>query len=115
MLACVAPPVVYQIVRSLELFTTKVTSVAKLSLVYQLMFLERMFQFECHSTIFTCKVSDVRMNFQMDMICRYLIKCFATFFTTPAVSSNTMRSQVNVDTVSCLELLTTLFTTKWSL
>ena len=59
MFSSVSSPVVDKIVRSLELFTTKVTSVAKLSFVDQLMFLQRMFQFECHSTIFTCKVSDV--------------------------------------------------------
>ena len=43
MFSCVSSSVVDKIVRSLELFTTKVTSVAKLSLVHQLMFLQRMF------------------------------------------------------------------------
>ena len=59
MLASVAPPVVYQVIRPLELFTTKVTSVSKLSFVHKLMLLQRVFQFKSHSTIFTGKVSDI--------------------------------------------------------
>ena len=43
MLASVAPPVVYQVIRPLELFTTKVTSVSKLSFVHKLMLLQRVF------------------------------------------------------------------------
>ena len=40
MFSCVSPPVIDQVVRSLELLATKVTSVSKLSLVDKLMFLE---------------------------------------------------------------------------
>lgn len=52
------------------------------------------------------------MDFEVNMVGRYLVECFPTFFTAPAVSSNSMRSQVDVDTVSCFELLSTLFTTE---
>lgn len=51
----------------------------------------------------------------MDVVSRYLVECFATLLTTPAVASNSMRSQVNVHTVPSLELLSTLFTTKWTI
>ena len=59
MLPSVTPPVVDQIVRSLELLPTEVASVTKLGLVNQLMFLERMFQFERHPAILAGKISDV--------------------------------------------------------
>lgn len=49
------------------------------------------------------------------MVGRYLIKCLATLLTAPTVSSDTMRPQVNVNTMPRLEFLPTLFTTKWTL
>ena len=51
--------VVDQIVRSLELLPTEVAGVAKLRLVDQLMFLERMLQLERHPAILAGKISDV--------------------------------------------------------
>ena len=42
-LPCVAPPVVYEVVRSLEFLATEVTSVSKLSFMHKLMLLQRVF------------------------------------------------------------------------
>ena len=50
------------------------------------------------------------MNLEVDMVCRDLIESLSTFFTAPAVSTNTMGSQMNVDTVPCLELFPTFLT-----
>ena len=110
MLACVASPVVYKIVRPLEFFTTKVTSVSKLSFMHKLMLLQRVFEFKCHPTIFTRKVSNIRVDLEVNVVCRDLVKSLATFFTAPAVSTNTMRSQMNVDTMSGFEFLPTFLT-----
>ena len=44
-----------------------------------------------------------------------LVEGLPTLFATPAVPANTMGSEVDVDTVPRLELLSTLFTTEWSL
>ena len=51
----------------------------------------------------------------MDMIGGDLVKRLATLFTTPAISTNAVRSKMNVDTVSCFELLSTLITAERSL
>ena len=74
-----------------------------------------MFEFESHATVFTGKVSDVGVNLEMNMIGRDLVECLPTLFTAPAVATNAMGPQVDVDTVSGLELLTTLLTTEGSL
>ena len=50
------------------------------------------------------------MNLEVYMVCRDLIESLTTFFTAPAVSTNTMGSQMNVDTVPCLELFPTFLT-----
>ena len=42
-LPCVATPMVYEVVRSLELLATEVTSVSKLSFMHKLMLLQRVF------------------------------------------------------------------------
>ena len=110
MFSSVTPPVVDQIIRSLELLPTEVTGVAKFCLVNQLMFLERMFQFERHSAILTCKVSDVRVDLEVDVVGGYLVESLPTLLTAPAVASDTVGPQVDVDTVAGLELLTTLVT-----
>ena len=83
MFSCMSPSMVNQIIRPLEFLATKITSMAKLCFVDKLMLFERVFQFKCHSTIFTSKISYVGMNFEVNMVSRYLIKCFSTFFTTP--------------------------------
>ena len=54
------------------------------------------------------------MNLEVDMVCRDLVESLATFFTAPAVSTNTMGSQMNVDTMPCLELFPTFLTAVWS-
>ena len=59
MLPSVTPPVVDQVVRSLELLPTEVAGVTELCLVDQLVFLQRMFQFERHPAILAGKISDV--------------------------------------------------------
>ena len=48
------------------------------------------------------------MDLEVDMVCRNLVESFATFFTAPAVSTNTMGSQMNIDTMSGFEFLPTL-------
>ena len=74
-----------------------------------------MFEFESHATVFTCKVSDVGVNLEMNMISRDLVESLATLFTAPTVATNTMGPQVDVDTVPGLELLATLLTAEGSL
>ena len=59
MFPSVTPPVVDQVVRSLELLPTEVAGVTELCLVDQLVFLQRMFQFERHPAILAGKISDV--------------------------------------------------------
>ena len=59
MFPSVTPPVVDQVVRSLELLPTEVAGVTELCLVDQLVFLQRMFQLERHPTILAGKISDV--------------------------------------------------------
>ena len=71
------PPVVDQIVGSLELLTTEVARVTKLRLVNQLMFLERMLQFERHPAILAGKISDVGVDLEVDVVGGYLVECFA--------------------------------------
>ena len=61
-LARVSPPVVDQVVRTLELFATKVASVPELGLVHQLVLFQGVFQLEGHATIFASKVSDVGVD-----------------------------------------------------
>ena len=87
----------------------------KLWLVNQLVLFQRMFQLERHPTVLAGKFSDVRVNFQVDVIGGDLVKGLAALFTTPAISTNAMRSKMNVDTVSCFELLSTLITAERSL
>lgn len=48
------------------------------------------------------------MNLEVDMVRRNLVESLATFFTAPAVSTNTMGSQMNIDTMSGFEFLPTL-------
>ena len=108
MFPCVTAPVVDQIVGSLELLPTEVAGVAKLRLVDQLMFLERMSQFERHSAILTGKVSDVRVDLQVDVVGGYLVERLAALLTAPAVAPDTVGPQVDVDTVPGLELLPAL-------
>ena len=50
------------------------------------------------------------MNLEVYMVGRDLIESLSTFFTAPAVSTNTMRSQMNVDTMSGFEFLPTFLT-----
>ena len=81
---------------------------AKFCLVNQLMFLERMFQFERHPAILAGKVSDVRVDLEMYVISGYLVEGLAALLTAPAVSPDTVGPQVDVDTVPGLELLPAL-------
>ena len=106
----VPPPVVDQIVRSLELLPTEVTSMTELRLVDELMFLERMFQFERHPAVLAGEISDVRVDLEVDVVGGYLVESLPTLLTAPAVASDTVGPQVDVDTVAGLELLTTLVT-----
>ena len=108
MFSCVTPPVVDQIVRSLELLPTEVASVTKLGLVNQLMFLERMLQFKRHPAVLAGKISDVRVDLEVDVIGGYLVESFAALLTAPAVASNAVGPQVDVHTVTGLELLPAL-------
>ena len=88
MFPSVTPPVVDQIIRSLELLPTEVAGVTELSLVDQLMLLERMFQFERHPTVFTSEVPHVGVDLEMDMIGRDLVEGLATLFTAPTVATD---------------------------
>ena len=108
MFSGVTSPVIDQIVRSLKFLPTEVAGVAKLCLVNQLMFLERMFQFERHPAILAGKVSDVRVDLEMDVIGGYLVEGLAALLTAPAVAPDTVGPQVDVDTVPGLELLPAL-------
>ena len=108
MFSCVTPPVVDEIVRSLELLPTEVAGVTKLGLVNQLMFLERMLQFKRHPAVLAGKISDVRVDLEMDVVGGYLVECFAALLTAPAVASNTVGPQVDVHTVTGLEFLSAL-------
>ena len=72
------------------------------------MFLERMFQFERHPAILAGKVSDVRVDLEVDVIGGYLVESFPALLTAPAVAPDTVGPQVDVDTVPGLELLPTL-------
>lgn len=110
MFPSVTPSVVDQIVRPLELLTTEVTSMTELRLVDELMFLERMFQFERHPAILASKISDVGVDLQVDVVGGYLVESLAALLAAPAVASDTVGPQVDVDTVPGLELLTTLVT-----
>ena len=108
MFPCVTSPVVDQIVRSLELLPTEVAGVAKLRLVDQLMFLERMLQLERHPAILAGKVPHVGVDLEVDVVGGDLVECFAALLTAPAVASDTMGPQVDVHTVTGLELLPAL-------
>ena len=110
-LASVPPPVVDQVVRTLELFATKVASVSELGLVHQLVFFQGVFQLEGHAAVFTGKVSDVGVDLQVDMVGRDLVECFATFLTAPTVSSDPVGPQVDVHTMPSFELFPTLIAT----
>ena len=114
-LASVPPPVVDQVVRTLELFATKVASVSELGLVHQLVFFQGVFQLEGHATVFTGKVSDVGVDLQVDMISGDLVECFTTFFAAPTVSTDPVGSQMDVHTMPCFELFPTLITTVWAI
>ena len=108
MFSGVTPPVVDQIVRSLELLPTEVACVTKLCLVNQLMFLERMLQFERHPAVLAGEIPDVRVDLEVDVVGGDLVECFAALLTAPAVASDTVGPQVDVDTVTGLELLPAL-------
>ena len=111
MFSRVTPPVVDQIVGSLELLTTEVASVTKLGLVHQLMFLERVLQFERHPAVLAGEVPHVGVDLQVDVVGGDLVEGLAALLAAPAVASDTVGPQVDVDTVAGLELLTTLVTT----
>ena len=108
MFSGVTTPVVDQIVGSLELLATEVACVTKLRLVNQLMFLERMLQFERHPTVLAGEIPDVRVDLEVDVVGGYLVESFAAFFTAPTVASNAVGPEVDVDTVPGLELLPAL-------
>ena len=74
------------------------------------MLLERVLQLEGHPTVLTGKVPDVRVDLEVYMVCRDLIKSLSTLLTAPAVSPDAMGPQVDVDAVPCLELFPTLLT-----
>jgi len=74
-----------------------------------------MLQLECQTTVLTGEVPYIGVNFQMDVVGRYLIKCLATLLTAPTISTDTVRPQVNIHTMSRLKFLSTLLTTEWSL
>jgi len=114
MLPSVSSSVVDEVIRSLKLLPAKIACVTKFCFVHKLMFLQWMFEFECHPTILTSKISDIWVNFQVDMVSRYLVECFTTFFTAPTVATNSMGPQVNVDTMPRFKLLPTLFTAEGS-
>ena len=111
MFPSVTTSVVDQVVRSLELLATEVAGVAKLRFVDQLVFLQRMLQFESHPAILARKISDVRVDLEVDVVGGYLVECFPALLTAPAVASDTVGPQVDVDTVPGLELLTALVAT----
>ena len=108
MFPSVTPPVVDQIIRSLELLPTEVAGVTELCLVDQLVFLQRMFQLERHPAILAGKISDVRVDLEVDVVGGYLVESFPALLTAPAVAADTVGSQVNVHTVPSLELLPAL-------
>ena len=110
-LARVSPPVVDQVVRTLELFATKVASVPELGLVHQLVLFQGVLQLEGHATVFTSKISDVGVNLQVDVVCGDLVECFATFFTAPTVSTDPVGPQMNIHTMPRFELFPTLIAT----
>ena len=110
-LARVSPPVVDQVVRTLELFATKVASVPELGLVHQLVLFQGVFQLEGHATIFAGKISDVGVDLQVDVVGGYLVECFATFFTAPTVSTDPVGSQMDIHTMPRFELFPTLIAT----
>ena len=108
MFSCVTPPVVDQIVRSLELLTTEVASVTKLGLVHQLMFLERVLQFERHPAVLAGEVAHVGVDLQVYVVGGDLVEGLAALLAAPAVAADAVRPEVDVDTVTGLELLPAL-------
>ena len=48
------------------------------------------------------------MDLEVDVVCGYLVEGFAALLTAPAVASDTVGPQVDVDTVPGLELLPAL-------
>ena len=108
MFSGVTPAVVDQVVRALELFATKVASVSELGLVHQLVLFQGVLQLEGHATIFASKVSDVGVDLQVDMVGGDLVECLAALLAAPAVASDTVGPQVDVHTVTGLELLPAL-------
>ena len=88
MFPSVTPPVVDQVVRSLELLPTEVAGVTELCLVDQLVFLQRMFQLERHPAILAGKISDVGVDLEVDVVGGYLVECLAALLAAPAVASN---------------------------
>ena len=110
-LARVPPPVVNQVVRTLELFATKVASVPELGLVHQLVLLQRVLQLEGHAAIFAGKISDVGVDLEVDVVGGDLVECLATFFTAPTVSSDPVGSQMDIYTMPSFELFPTLIAT----
>ena len=108
MFPSVTPPVVDQVVRSLELLPTEVAGVTELCLVDQLVFLQRMFQLERHPAILAGKISDVGVDLEVDVVGGYLVESFPALLTAPAVAPDTVGPQVDVDTVPGLELLSAL-------
>ena len=107
------PSVVDQIVGSLELLTTEVASVTKLGLVHQLMFLERVLQFERHPAVLAGEVPHVGVDLQVYVVGGDLVEGLAALLATPAVAADAVRPEVNVDAVTGLELLPALITTVW--
>ena len=87
MFSGVTTPVVDQIVGSLKLLATEVACVTKLSLVNQLMFLERMLQFERHPAVLAGKISHVRVDLEVDVVGGDLVECFSALLAAPAVAS----------------------------
>ena len=112
-LARVPPPVVDQVVRALELFATKVASVPELGLVHQLMFLERVLQFERHPAVLASEVPHVGVDLQVYVVGGDLVEGLAALLAAPAVAADAVRPEVDVDTVTGLELLPALITTVW--
>jgi len=114
-LAGVPTSVVYQIVRSLELFATEVACMPELGFMNQLMLLQRVFQLKRHSTVLTGEISHIRMHLEMGVIGRYLVESFSTLLTTPAVPANAVGAEMHVYAMPRFKPFSTLIAPKRSL